>query len=240
MAKHDIADSERTFPRTSYTIVAFACDWVGLCVAGCGGCCGVRTPLRLFRSHLPEMGALSFADKAFLAWWAIHVPITLFVDLQGLLAPHYPAAIRGLGLWWEQISGDPFMAAGARGEMPWFRSFLLAEGVVQLPLFFLFIRSILRRGFCLGRPFSRPLLIRVTTAARWIDILGLLYTGHVCTTVYTIYYELFTSPSLWEPLSPLQRTMLLGAYTPYFFVPVFWAWRCADRLLKKESGGKRD
>lgn len=183
---------------------------------------------------------LPFSEQLFLIWWLVHIPITLFVDLQGILASYYPTAIRNLGLWWEEVSGDPYMYAGARGEMSWFRSFLFAEATFQLPCFFLFIYGIYNSGFLefggigfgmfylTNRP-SAP-----TTERAWIDALSLIYAGHVCTTVYTIYFDLFTTKGTWDSLSTVQQMILLGAYTPYFVVPSLWAVRCWRRLV----GGK--
>ncbi|KAI9002872.1 hypothetical protein DFJ74DRAFT_695149 [Hyaloraphidium curvatum] len=159
-----------------------------------------------------SLSRLPFSEQLFVGWWLLHIPITLFVDLQGLLAPYYPGALRGLGLWWEEYSGDPFMTAGARGGVPWFRSFLLAEALFQLPLFFLFIREAFRPSPA-------------------IQMAGLIYAGHVCTTVYTIFIELFDSGNPYtKELSSFQLNVLLAAYTPYFVVPVLWAWRCWARL----------
>jgi hypothetical protein len=169
---------------------------------------------RLFRA----VAKLPASERLFLAWWCIHIPITLCIDLQGLLAQYYPSTLRSVVLWWEETAGDPYMYAGARGGVPWFRSFLAAEGLFQLPLFFVFIWSIFNKR-------------------AWIDAISLVYVGHVVTTVYTIYFELLSTKNVLDSLSSEQLAMLLGAYTPYLVVPIFWGIRCWNNLL---GGAKTD
>ncbi|KAF5901990.1 sigma intracellular receptor 2, partial [Clarias magur] len=68
----------------------------------------------------------------FFLYFASHVPITLFIDLQALLPEHvYPRALRDVMHWYAADFKDPMMMA----PPAWFKSFIFCEALVQLPFF---------------------------------------------------------------------------------------------------------
>ena len=72
-------------------------------------------------------------DAIFIAFFALHIPITLVIDAQVILPPqYYPNWCRELLNMWVEMSGDTLMM-----QHPlWFKSLVLSELLFQLPFFF--------------------------------------------------------------------------------------------------------
>ena len=74
-------------------------------------------------------------DTLFLVFFLVHIPITLLMDIQGPVIPRsfYPEVLQTLSMWYAVEFQDFLM------ESPpvWFRSFVFAELLFQLPLLLL-------------------------------------------------------------------------------------------------------
>ena len=136
------------------------------------------------------------ASLTFLVFFSCHIPITLLVDLQGLFGEYYPAVLRQLLRWHIQSFDDRLME-----ETPvWFQSFLWAEFVFQLPLFFAFVWGILYKK-------------------NWIRIPGIVYGTHTATTCWPIIGEI-----LWKKSDDeFKRNVLLALDAPFFVFPLLFA-----------------
>jgi len=127
-----------------------------------------------------------------LIYFVSHVPITLCVDLQAIFGEHYPASLKGLLTWYVRSFGDHILE-----ERPtWFKSFIVAEFVFQLPIFFVFIYALIRER-------------------NWIRIPAIIYGSHTTTTLLPILAEIWFSSRLTDS----QKFGLVSVYSPYFIVP---------------------
>ncbi|KAG2178754.1 hypothetical protein INT43_001600 [Umbelopsis isabellina] len=93
---------------------------------------------------------------------------------------------------------DP-LVANAR-HMPWFKSFMWCEALLQLPFFFWALRG----------------LYKDTRMTR----VGLLtYGAHVTTTVIPTLAELAFGTASQATLTATERYTLIGIYLPYLLIP---------------------
>ena len=83
----------------------------------------------------------------------------------------------------------------------WLQSFILAEVILQFPLFFFFIRGLMKKEY------------------HKIKIPGIIYGAHVATTVWAILAETIIS----DKNSTNEKIILTSFYFPYFLVPVLFA-----------------
>jgi hypothetical protein len=128
-----------------------------------------------------------------IVYFATHVPITLCVDLQGLIPKIYPDNLTNLLEWYTTAFEDQLMAH----PQPWFKSFLFAEGVFQLPFFFVALYGLLKKR-------------------NWLRIPSIIYGAHTSTTVWPIMAETIAFKH-----SSYQKTILLVLiYSPYFCMPL--------------------
>lgn len=75
-------------------------------------------------------------DWILFLYFASHIPITIFFDLQAIYPPHLvPYFLRQANGSYVSISADPFMNVNSP-TMYWFKSFVYCEAFVQLPFFF--------------------------------------------------------------------------------------------------------
>ena len=64
----------------------------------------------------------------------IHIPATVFLDVQAISPQHlFPKILRDASEWYIEFSGDPLIIGAFHGgpEFNWFRSFLYLEACVQ-------------------------------------------------------------------------------------------------------------
>ncbi|KAJ3363449.1 hypothetical protein GGF32_004149 [Allomyces javanicus] len=139
---------------------------------------------------------------------ASHIFPTVLLDAQ-IVLPAIPAWIPGAAVLdrartWalrQYLTGpivDPLVRAAARGELPWFRTFLWAELVFQLPVFVV---------ACYHLWHDRVHSIR--------DLL-VVYGAHTATTMVPVLTYLATVAGI----TTAQRGALLAMYAPYLAVPV--------------------
>jgi hypothetical protein len=95
----------------------------------------------------------------------------------------------------------------------WLQSFILAEVVVQFPLFFYFIWGLMKKEY------------------QKIKIPGIVYGSHVATTVWAILAETLVS----ERNTTNEKIVLTSFYFPYFLIPVLFALSLSsiDSKVKK-------
>ncbi|KAJ2745214.1 Transmembrane protein 97 [Coemansia sp. BCRC 34301] len=163
-------------------------------------------------------------DVVYFAYFASHIPITLFIDTQPLVPIDYiPRALLYLNSILTNGLGDPFMVIGsrARSDMTWFRSLLVCELVLQLPFFFYAAWALWTNN---PRRHAPLLVYGVHVATTMVPILGTLYRGDIdrpCTT----------------------RAMLAGIYLPYLLIPLAMAYEsythCAAALLSARGKPKK-
>ncbi|KAF8892125.1 transmembrane protein 6/97 [Infundibulicybe gibba] len=164
-------------------------------------------------------------DLLYFAFFFIHIPSTLLIDLQPMYPPALrallPAVVQNLPAWYVRFSNDPLIggalsAATPSHELVWFRSFMGLEAFFQTPVFFIGLYG----------------LYKGLTPA--LTVLLLLYaTSTATTTLPCIAYI-------------LSRTLLLGSYVPFFLIPLGMAldmaWRVYVLAVRGETKkkGKRE
>ncbi|XP_004635484.1 sigma intracellular receptor 2 [Octodon degus] len=135
-----------------------------------------------------------------------HIPITLFLDLQGLLPRElYPDQVRNLLQWYSTEFKDYLM----EDRPMWFRSFLVCELVFQLPFF-----PIAAYAFFKG-------------SCRWIRTPAVIYSVHTVTTLIPILasflFDDFSKTSHFRGRGPQtlsERLTLVSIYAPYLLIPL--------------------
>eukprot|EP00043_Microstomoeca_roanoka_P010467 m.99344 g.99344 ORF g.99344 m.99344 type:complete len:203 (-) comp14904_c0_seq1:4928-5536(-) len=147
---------------------------------------------------------LSLLDCVHYTYFATHIPITLFMDLQAIVPSHYfPSWARALGDYHVTTFKDPLM--GADPKPVWFKSFICCEAFLQLPFFGL-------------------ALYAMHTGGSWIRIPGIIYGSHVSTTVIAVLADLLFSDN---GLSTKERVTLALIYSPYLIIPLSYVWKLA-------------
>mmetsp|Transcript_25253 Transcript_25253/g.86614 ORF Transcript_25253/g.86614 Transcript_25253/m.86614 type:complete len:494 (-) Transcript_25253:103-1584(-) len=149
-----------------------------------------------FPAQQGDCGLISDASRRFyVCFFAVHVPMTLFVDAQAVLDQRlFPAPLRSVLAWHVQVNGDALMAK----PPPWFKAVVWAEVLLQLPFFCAAVKALCRREDAQLRPFA------------------LVYGAHTATTLLPILAHIFTDAGR----TPLQRFALGGIYAPFLFVPL--------------------
>ena len=142
-------------------------------------------------------GMNSTLRTVFLAYFITHIPISLVLDFQALLGAYYPPILKSLYSWYTAQFQDHLMAT----KPLWLQSFILAEVILQFPLFFFFIRGLMKKEY------------------HKIKIPGIIYGAHVATTVWAILAETIIS----DKNSTNEKIILTSFYFPYFLVPVLFA-----------------
>ncbi|XP_005402827.1 PREDICTED: transmembrane protein 97 [Chinchilla lanigera] len=135
-----------------------------------------------------------------------HIPITLFLDLQGLLPRElYPDQVRNLLKWYSAEFKDSLM----EHRPVWFTSFLFCELLFQLPFFPVAAYAFLK-GSC-----------------RWIRTPAIIYSVHCMTTLIPILasflFDDFSKTSHFKGHGPhtlRERLTLISIYAPYLLIPL--------------------
>ncbi|XP_056139870.1 sigma intracellular receptor 2 [Lampris incognitus] len=147
--------------------------------------------------------ATATLEKLYFFYFASHVPITLFIDLQALLPGYvYPQALKDLLRWYADEFRDPMVL-----DPPvWFRSFIFCEALLQTPFFPVAAYAFLKGG------------------CRWIRTPAIIYSTHVATTLVPILAHILFYPFPREPYlgpqTPKERWTLVSIYAPYLLVPL--------------------
>nr|XP_020443799.1 transmembrane protein 97 [Monopterus albus] len=147
--------------------------------------------------------AIRVLEIIFFFYFASHIPITLFIDLQVLLPGHvYPQPLKDLLKWYAEEFKDPMVL----DPPEWFKSFIFCEAVFQVPFFPIAAYAFLK-GSC-----------------KWIQIPAIMYSTHVATTLvpilaHILFYQFPMKPHP-GPQTLLERWQLVSIYIPYLLVPV--------------------
>eukprot|EP00808_Paulinella_micropora_P026658 g962.t1 len=113
-----------------------------------------------------------FLYYLFLCYFILHIPITLFIDLQGVLpSSWYPPSLRWLI---EDFYQEHFQDVLMRDTPPWFQGLLWCEGLLQLPFLF----------------YGTVCFWRLDNAIR---LPCLIYCTHVLTTMVPILFALLSA-----------------------------------------------
>ncbi|XP_047449868.1 sigma intracellular receptor 2 [Mugil cephalus] len=139
----------------------------------------------------------------FFLYFASHIPITLFIDLQALLPEHvYPEQLTDLLKWYAKDFKDSMVVDPPH----WFKSFIFCEALLQLPFFPVAAYAFLKGG------------------CKWIRTPAIVYSAHVATTLLPILahilFHQFPEKPHPGPQTPRERWLLVSIYAPYLVVPV--------------------
>ncbi|KAL4647182.1 transmembrane protein 97 [Arapaima gigas] len=110
-------------------------------------------------------------ELVFFLYFATHIPITLFIDLQALLPGQiFPQPLKDLVQWYTAEAKDHMMA-----DPPvWFKSIIFCEFLLQMPFFPIAAYAFLKGG------------------CRWIRTPAIIYSTHVISVMVPILtYMLF-------------------------------------------------
>lgn len=153
-------------------------------------------------------------DWIYFAFFILHLPITIFVDVQALyfVDKISPLALRKIYLFAQE--GDPLLENAL--SSPWFQSFLFLEVVFQLPVFVLGAR-----GLWKGSRGIWPLLT--------------IYGASSATSTIACLFTVIQTPGI----NP-QLPKLLASYLPFFLIPAAIAIDFGTRLsrLATQTEGK--
>ncbi|CAK6970341.1 sigma intracellular receptor 2 [Scomber scombrus] len=147
--------------------------------------------------------AIRVLEIIFFFYFASHIPITLFIDLQALLPGHvYPQPLKDLLKWYAAEFKDPMMLAPPE----WFKSFIFCEALLQTPFFPIAAYAFLKGG------------------CKWIRTPAIVYSTHVATTLvpilaHVLFYQFPEEPHP-GPQTPQERWLLVSIYAPYLLIPV--------------------
>ncbi|XP_034556238.1 sigma intracellular receptor 2 [Notolabrus celidotus] len=147
--------------------------------------------------------ALRVLEIIFFFYFASHIPITLFIDLQALLPGHvFPQQLKDLLHWYAEDFKDPMVL----DPPEWFRSFIFCEALVQLPFFPIAAYAFLKGG------------------CKWIRTPAIIYSTHVATTLvpilaHILFYQFPLEPHA-GPQTLKERWLLVSIYAPYLLIPV--------------------
>ncbi|KAM9808814.1 sigma intracellular receptor 2 [Syngnathus typhle] len=149
------------------------------------------------------MKGIRLLETVFVFYFTSHIPITLLIDLQTVLPGYlYPQALRDLFQWYSKEFRDPMLLQPPE----WFQSFIVCEGLLQIP-FFPIAAYAFYKGSC-----------------HWIRTPAIIYSTHVATTLIPILshiiFHQYTIESPWAPQTWQERWTLVAIYAPYLFVPV--------------------
>lgn len=147
--------------------------------------------------------AIRILEIIFFFYFASHIPITLFIDLQALLPGHvFPQPLRDLLKWYAAEFKDPMMMDPPH----WFKSFIYCEAVLQMPFFPVAAYAFLKGG------------------CKWIRTPAIVYSAHVATTLvpilgHILFYQFPVGPHP-GPQTLQERMLLVSIYAPYLLVPL--------------------
>ena len=140
--------------------------------------------------------------KAFLIFFASHIPITLFVDGQALLSTFFPQFLRDLIEWYCDLFGDVLMRYPSP---PWFKAVVASELILQVPFFFVACHMLTQRE-----------TTKLERYPRWFQTLCIIYGSSVSTTLVPILPSFWTS----DTMTPAQIAITTAIYSPYLLFPL--------------------
>ncbi|XP_041797282.1 sigma intracellular receptor 2 [Chelmon rostratus] len=147
--------------------------------------------------------AIRVLELIFFFYFASHIPITLFIDLQALLPGYvFPQPLRDLLRWYAREFKDPMVM----DPPEWFKAFVCCEALFQMPFFPIAAYAFLKGG------------------CKWIRTPAILYSAHVATTLlpilgHILFYQFPVEPHP-GPKTLQERWLLVSIYAPYLLVPL--------------------
>eukprot|EP00536_Pseudo-nitzschia_multiseries_P008302 jgi/Psemu1/197729/e_gw1.209.55.1 len=145
---------------------------------------------------------------AFLCFFLSHIPITLFVDSQGLFGPYYPRILTDVVAWYCDLFGDVVMKHAPSVDYAWFSSLIVCEILFQLPFFVVIANKLM-------------------VAAAWFRIACIIYGSHVSTTLVPILATFVAS----REMTVVQKCATTAIYSPYLIFPLWLLWLAARESL---------
>uniref|UniRef100_A0A8C2Y072 EXPERA domain-containing protein n=2 Tax=Capra hircus TaxID=9925 RepID=A0A8C2Y072_CAPHI len=166
----------------------------------------VSAPAQPNRRKMGTLGARRGLEWLLGFYFLSHIPITLLMDLQGVLPRDlYPVELRNLQQWYIEEFKDPLL----QNSPVWFKSFLFCELVFQLPFFPIAAYAFFKGG------------------CKWIRIPAIIYSVHTMTTLIpilsTVLLDDFSKASRFRGQGPKtfqERLFLIAVYIPYFLIPL--------------------
>ncbi|KAL7414706.1 transmembrane protein 6/97 [Mrakia frigida] len=162
-------------------------------------------------------------DLFYFAFFVIHIPATLCVDLQAFYpADVTPQILKDLMSFYISLTNDPTMQGvlGLTDAKPsvflWFKSLLYLEALFQLPTFFIGAYGLYHNSRRVW-----PLLV--------------IYGASTATTLLPVLAMVLAAPGEGggkESLTVEQRGMLLASYLPFLFLPLFMCVEVATRISR--------
>lgn len=171
-------------------------------------------------------------DLIYFAFFLVHIPATLLIDLQALYPPSVtPYFIRALPQLYVQMSNDPLIGGvlGMLGDSQpfvWFKTFLAIEALFQLPVFMLGARGLWRDSRSI---YVLLLIYGASTTTTTLPCLSVLLTTPI-TSAQTITDRVVS-------VTTSQRLLLLSSYIPFFVIPLVMTIDMASRLSKLVTTG---
>jgi hypothetical protein len=131
------------------------------------------------------------ARIAFLGYFLSHIPITLFIDSQGLFGPYYPKLLTDVVAWYCDLFGDVLMKNAPSTDYAWFSSLICFEILFQMPFFFVAIKFLMKGGS--ENPSDRSGSQKQQHYPEWFRMASIVYGTHVSTTLVPIIGAFATS-----------------------------------------------
>jgi hypothetical protein len=154
--------------------------------------------------------------KAFLIFFASHIPISMFVDSQALLPEWlFPTFLKDLLDFYAGFVQDPLMMRPKFGG-PWFQAVIACELQIQIPFFCVAVRQLL------GDASSWP---------DWFRTACLVYGSHTSTTMVPILTVIMANPDS----NATQKCMALAVYLPYLIFPLWLLVLAAKNVQKPKT-----
>ncbi|KAF9006043.1 hypothetical protein BDQ17DRAFT_1239476 [Cyathus striatus] len=171
-------------------------------------------------------------DLVYFSFFAMHLPATLFLDLQGFYPTWLvPGVLKSFMDWYVHFSADPLIGQfggyfGDSNSLLWFKSFAVLEMLFQLPTFILGMRGLYK-------------------GSRTIYVLLLAYGASTATTTLPCIVQLLTTPETTSAtiakgivsVTNEQRFILLSSYVPFFLIPLIMAVDMSLRITRLVKAG---
>ncbi|GEM07567.1 transmembrane protein 97, predicted [Rhodotorula toruloides] len=141
------------------------------------------------------------------AFFAVHLPATLLVDVQALFCAEELSPIWLRTPFLFAAKDDPLLQNANSPLFAWFQSFIILEILLQVPVFVIGMRGLWNNTHTIY-----PLL--------------LLYSSSSATTTLACLATVLALPSI----PPAHLTKLIVSYTPFFLVPAVMAVDMLGRL----------
>lgn len=155
------------------------------------------------------------ARYVFLGFFLSHIPFTILVD--GQASPFsipYPSFLTDFLAWYASTFNDPNFLG--KSYALWFRCFITAEFLIQLPYFFVA---------------SNMLLYHHRALPEWFRLSSLIYGAQAMTAIIPILAVVMFNPDA----TSSQRAILSSVYMPYLLVPLALVYYMFEPTVDKTT-----